>query len=196
MERRDEKKRRVRARAVGLLAGLVFLPAACASPDPALYTLMPEKGGVHPAPGLRVELVRVGLPRYLDRPGIVLAARAYQISLAANARWAEPLGAMTDRVLAEDLRMRLEGAEVFGVESPVTGGGASRVEVDITRFEGDGTGRVVLGAMVEIIRPGRDPDIFTLTLSRPVAAEEAPAEVAAMSALLADLADEIAERLA
>jgi uncharacterized lipoprotein YmbA len=179
----------------GLGAGLVWLAVSCASPDPTLFTLMAEPGAVHPARGLRVELTHVGLPRYLDRPGIVLAAQSYQVTLAANARWAEPLGAMVERVLADDLRARLPGAEVFTIESPVSGGGASRVEVDLTHFESDGRGEMTLEAVVGIVRPGRDPEIVTVARRRPLPSEDVGSEVAAMSALLGDLADEIAARL-
>jgi uncharacterized lipoprotein YmbA len=179
----------------GLFGAVIFLLAACASPDPVLYTLMPKGGMARPAPGLRIELAHIGLPRYLDRPGIVLAAPSYRVEVAAGARWAEPFDAMLARVLAEDLRMRLKGAEVFTVESPLTAGGASRIEVDITRFEGDGAGRVVLEAVAGVARPGRDVEILTVNLSEPLASRETAAEVAAMSTLLAELADRIAARL-
>src|ERR1700712_1255009 len=114
----------------------VLALAGCASPDPVLYRLAPVPGPTMVAPlAVRsVELRRVGLPGYLDRPGIVRSATDFRIDVTANSRWAAPLGAMLDATLAENLAMRLPGVSVFTEANAISIVPDRVVKVDIVRL--------------------------------------------------------------
>ncbi len=51
----------------GVLWLLAGLPAACASPNPTLYTLAIVPGATHPVAPQRIELREIALARYLER---------------------------------------------------------------------------------------------------------------------------------
>src|SRR4051794_39326417 len=91
------------------LALLLALPAvSCASsPDPVFYTLSSQTGRMLASPASRIELRRVGMPGYLDRPHIVRRASAERLELAADERWGAPLDTMVSAALADDLALRL-----------------------------------------------------------------------------------------
>jgi uncharacterized lipoprotein YmbA len=166
-----------RRAAVGLL--LVLL-TACTSPTPELFTLaaMPGAGGRIPARS--VELRRIGLAGYLDRPEIVQSEADYRVHVASNQRWGEPLTGMLDRVFTEDLVERLPGTAVFAESGAISTAPDLVLEVDIQRFDADAAGAVVLLAQVAVRR----------------ADAREPAHVAAMSAALAQLADAVVAMLA
>jgi uncharacterized lipoprotein YmbA len=99
-----------------------LLLAGCASPEPAYFTLAARPGAPQPG-GLRlVELRRIGLAGYLDRPEIVRTSADYRLHLGAGERWGEPLGALVARVLAEDLNTRLPGTSVFTASGSISAG--------------------------------------------------------------------------
>lgn len=188
------KPRPVLIRAALFLA--LALSACARSPDPAYFALAPVPGAPQrlvAAPGV-VELRRVGLAGYLDRPEIVRADAGYRLRVAADERWAEPLGDMIGRVLAQDLTQRLPGVTILSEAGAITAGGDRVVEVDIQRFDADRGGTVVLLAQASVRRRGADGSGLTRTVqfSVPPAGAGAEALVAAMSAALGQLADSIA----
>ncbi|PZP47134.1 MAG: hypothetical protein DI601_04790, partial [Azospirillum brasilense] len=61
--------------AAGALAG-------CASPGPAYYRLSAQAGPALPGRGRQVQLRRVGIPGYLDRPGLVRAREGGRLDVA------------------------------------------------------------------------------------------------------------------
>ena len=128
--------------------------AGCASPDPKLYTLAAVDPAVAPAaralPAPVVELHRVDIPGYADRPEIVRSAADFRVHLASNERWSEPFGDLVQSVLTADLQRRLAGAVVYsdagrgvGAGDPDRGGDdrADRVR----RGGAGGAGGAVLG---------------------------------------------------
>ena len=178
-----------------LLAGLAL--SACRSAEPAYFTLaaMPGQAG---AGGPRlVEVQRPGLAGYLDRPGIVRANSAYQLSVAGMERWGEPLGDLIGRVLAEDLNQRLPGSSVFTTAGTISAQPDATVELDVLRFDPDAGGQVVLLAQVAVSR-GRDRATATTQTVRRTMRPASPATadlVAAMSTVLGQLADTVAGML-
>ena len=73
---------------IGLLA------AGCSSPPTELYTLAPVPGTAARIAARSIELRRIGLAGYLDRPEIVRSAADYRLRVTDRERWGEPLGGM------------------------------------------------------------------------------------------------------
>ena len=87
-----------------------------------------------------MELQRPGLAGYLDRPGIVRANSAVQLSVTTNERWGEPLGDLIGRILAENLNQRLPGSSVFTSSGSISAQPDARVELDVQRLDADASG--------------------------------------------------------
>jgi uncharacterized lipoprotein YmbA len=182
-------------RAVGLF--VVALLAACASPNQELYTLAAQPGPVsHPAVH-GMEVRRIGLAGYLDRPEIVRSSAAFRLKLTDNQRWGEPLGGMVGRVFTEDLVERLPDTAVFAESGAISTAPDLVLEVDIQRFDADADGTLVLLAQVAVRSgdAGRPARARTLRLTARPAGPTTRDHVAAMSRALADLSDQIVTML-
>jgi uncharacterized lipoprotein YmbA len=179
------------AAAAGLLAG-------CASPDPVLYTLAPSAGPAV-AGGPRTVVVRdIGLARYLDRPQVVRGTEDYQVALAQNDWWGEPLGRMIGRVLVADLNARLPGATVVAESGAISSRQAeASVEVNIQSFGPDHAGNIALTAQIAVDRTVRPVGRATrnIEIVTAMAGSDTKAQVAAMSIALGKLADAAAQML-
>jgi uncharacterized lipoprotein YmbA len=182
----------------GLLGlALAGSAAACASPEPAYFTLAavpgtPMRGG----PAL-IELRRPGLAGYLDRPEIVRSNSPYSLRVTGSERWGEPLGDLFTRILAEDLNARLPGSSVFTSAGSITADADATVEIDIQRFDADPSNRVVLLAQVAVSRGRARASALTRVVRltvQPVGPTTANL-VAAMSTALGQLADALAAML-
>ena len=186
-------------RSAGLrLTGLSLVLAAgsCSSPDPSLFTLQPVSGALPASATAQViELRRPGLAGYLDRPDIVLSNAGYQLTVNSQQRWAEPIGDMIGRVLTQDLSQRLPASTVFSETGAITADPALRIEVDIVRFDQGADGRVTLvaEAALEAGRSHAPLRARHITLQADPGAPGAAALVAAMSTLLGQLADRLAQ---
>lgn len=181
------------------LLGLPLLAAACASAEPDYYRLEPVSPARPPASTVprQVELRRIGLARYLDRPEILRAGEPGRVELVSGARWAEPLDVMIGRVLAENLTRRLPGSTVIREGSAISAESDRLVEVEIQRFEADAAGRIVLAAQVAVQAQPRGRRLArSLRLESPAANGGTTALVVAMSAALGEMADAIAALLA
>ncbi len=131
-----------------LLAGASL--AGCASPNPNLYTLAALPGTPVSGRVKSVELRRIGLAGYLDRPGIVRSDTQYRLSVADNDRWGEPMGSMLERVLTEDLVERLPNTAVFAESGAISTQPDAVLEIDVQRLDADASGLVVLLAQVAV----------------------------------------------
>jgi uncharacterized lipoprotein YmbA len=181
-------------RRVLLLTPLVLAAARCASPDPAIYTLRAVPGVTNSGGPSAIKLARPGLAGYLDRSEIVRDSAANRLALRSGERWGEPLGDMIGRVLAEDLSQRMTGSSVFTEAGSISVDPAATIELDIQRFDLDASGTVILQAQVAV-EPGRSHDPLgtrSIRLTLPPASDSTSDLVAAMSALLGQLADQIA----
>jgi uncharacterized lipoprotein YmbA len=179
----------------GLL--IVMLLVSCASPEARYYTLAAVPGTPVAGRAATIEVRRVGLAGYLDRPDIISRNGPFRLEFAPNARWAEPLGDMISRVLGEDLGQRLPGSSVFTESGAVSLDTETRVEVDIQRFDLDQTDTVTLLAQVAVEHQGGRR--FTASRSVRLAAHPASGSIVemakTMSALLGRLADTIVTML-
>ena len=180
-----------------LLAPALLALWGCASPDPALYTLRAVPGQAIGGGPSAVKLSRPGLAGYLDRPEIIRDSSASRLKLNGGERWGEPLGDMIGRVLALDLSQRLPGTSVFTEAGTISVDPSATIELDIQRFDLDSDGEVVLLAQVAV-EQGRSHDpsaTHSLRLTAAPAATGTPELVAAESALLGKMADQLAGML-
>jgi uncharacterized protein len=172
---------------------LLAMLAGCASKSPALYTIAIQPGPTVAGGPKTVELHDIGLAGYLDRPAIVRSSDAYRMEVMANDMWGESLGAMIGRVLAEELAQRLPGSTVFGERGAISLNPDATVAINIQRMDIRGGNQLVLLAQVTVeSRRRKDPAVKTFSISKPVASNTIPDEVAAISAAIGELADGLA----
>jgi uncharacterized lipoprotein YmbA len=173
---------------------LAALPAACISPNPALYTLAVVPGPVHPTAAMRIELREIALAHYLERSQIVRSSEDYRLDVLGNEWWGEPLDAMLSRVLVQELSQRLPSGTVFAENGAITATPDATVELNVQRFDEDHTGAVILMAQVAVT--GRVTEARNLRFSVPPPSPGTPGLVAAMSTAVGLLSDAIAADLA
>ena len=175
----------------------VLALSACASPEPAYFTLAAVPGSpVGGGPAL-VEMRRPGLAGYLDRPEIVRANSPYQLRMVSGERWAEPFGDMLSRILIEDLNERLPGTSLFSATGAISADANANLEVDVQRFDADASGLVHLVAQVAVAHGRNQPPVSTrvIQLTRMPTGRSTAELAAAMSALLGQMADQVATML-
>lgn len=140
----------------GILAGCNFLPDPL--PDNTRHYLL--DAGTAPAAGDATASVRIGLrpvelPAYLRERTIVVRTGENELSLAPDARWAEPLEAGITRVLREQLA---GGARVMGYPFSAQLARDFDVTVRIVNAEGTRDG-VRFVAVFELLRVGDQPEV-------------------------------------
>jgi uncharacterized lipoprotein YmbA len=180
-----------RRRALLLLAAA---PAACASPNPLLYVLAPVPGSVLNGAPRNIAVRAISLARYLERSQIVRSSEGYRLDVLSNEWWGEPLDALINRVLVEELAQRLPGSTVFADNGAISTPPDATVEVNVQRFDMDRSASVLLLAQVAV--SGRATGSRGLSISVVPADGTTGALVAAMSAALGQMADRVAGLLA
>jgi uncharacterized protein len=180
------------------LAALVVAGAiaACASPDPVLYTIATAPGAVQTA-GPKVVLVQqIAVAHFLERSQIVRSSENYRLDVMSNDWWGEPLAPMLNRVLVEELGQRLPQSTVIADNGAVTARADATVEVNIQRLDEDVAGNLILQAQVSVRFTGQtQPTLRSFRFSVAPSAPGVPGEVAAISAALGRLADGVAPML-
>jgi uncharacterized lipoprotein YmbA len=185
-----------RRRLLLLAPAVAAATAACSSPNPNYYSIVPRTGPTLPA-GPKVVLVKdIGLASYLDRREIVRSSENYKLDVMSNDWWGEPLGGMLGRVLVLELTQRLPGSSVYGESGAITTDPNAEVGVNIQRLDADKAGSLILVAQVaaEFNRPRRTA-ARTFAITKPLATQDTPGLVAAISDALGELADGIATLL-
>jgi uncharacterized protein len=176
---------------------LPLLAAACgASPEPNYYTIVPRNGPTFPRGPKVILLKDIGLASYLDRREIVRSSEGYQLDIRANDWWGEPLGSLLGRVLVVGLSQRLPNSRVYSESGAITADPDCIVGVNIQRLDADRAGALILVAQVaaEFNRPRRMA-ARTFTFNKPLATQDTPGLVAAISDAVGELADGIAALL-
>jgi uncharacterized protein len=178
------------------LAALAVAFAACSSPEPVLYTIATAPGAAQ-AGGPRVVLVQqIAVAHFLERSQIVRSSENYRLDVMSNDWWGEPLAAMLNRVLIEELGQRLPRSTVIADNGAVSARPDATVEINIQRLDEDGAGNLVLQAQVAVRATGQtQPVLRSFRFSVPPPAPGVPGEVAAISAAVGRLADGIAPML-
>jgi uncharacterized lipoprotein YmbA len=170
--------------------------AACSSPNPVLYTIASAPGVVLSGGPAVVLVHQVAVARFLERSQIVRSSDNYRLDVMENDWWGEPLPAMLNRVLVEELGQRLPHSTVVGDSGAVTARPDATVEINIERLDEDAAGNLVLQAQTAVRATGQaQPVLRGFRFTVPPAAPGVPGEVAAISSALGRLADGIAAML-
>jgi hypothetical protein len=183
-----------------ILAALLLLSTACfgTSPPSKFYVLSPSPAGVSAVPSTGPDgalgIMPTRVAAYLDGPQIVTFLGSNEVALDEYNRWAEPVSAGVSRVLAQNLSALLPTWRVLPQPWDPIVPLRARVLVEITalgwskageaRLEGNWG--VVVGLNDLAVARGR------VVLRREIAGSGPDAGVAATSALLDDMAREIA----
>ena len=191
----------LRRRSFAAAAAALLALSGCASPDTTFFTLSGVPGtpiaALPPGTPRTVELRTPGIPGYLDRTDIVLRNADYRLQVGHFQSWAEPLADMTGRVLAEDLSQRLPAMSVFTEAGAISVTPDARAGVDIQQFSAGPDGVVRLVAQLAI-EGGIGHDVVAqrrVSLTVTPGGPTTPALVAAMSAALGQLSDELVKLL-
>ena len=182
-----------------LASAFLLLIVGCAdSPPTEFYTLsnmqLPPAGN-STTPKTVVGVGPVSLPDYLDRPQIVTRASGNRMMLAGFDAWVEPMDGMFSRVLVENLSSLLATDNVMLLPQRRPTPLDYQVEVDVTRFDADATGRAVLDARWKVY--GKDGDALIeegrSTIVEPAVGSDSYEDiVAAMSRALGEMSSAIA----
>jgi uncharacterized lipoprotein YmbA len=177
---------------MAVLAAVAFL-AACSSSNPTLYTIAPVAGSAQTDPPQVILLQPIGLARYLERSQIVRSSENYRLDVMSNDWWGEPLGAMMSRVLTEELGQRLPQSVVLSENGGISSPGDATIALNLQRLDEDAAGNLVLQAQAAVSFKGRHAPLlrnfrFAVTPQGP----GVPAEIAAISAAVGQLADGLA----
>src|SRR6266536_20163 len=169
---------------------LIAAFAACSSPSPTLYTIAPVEGLVRTAGPKVILLQQIGLGRYLERSQIVRSSENYRLDVMSNDWWGEPLGAMLSRVLIEELSQRLPRSVVLGESGAVSSPADATIELNVRRLDEDAAGNLVLQAQTAVTFKGRPiPALQSFRFTVAPQGPGVPAEIAAISAAVSQLAD-------
>ncbi len=145
-----------------------------------------------------VGLLPVRLPGALDRQQLVSWTAANELRLDELRRWAEPLDEGTTRTLAEDLAALLPQDRILRAPWPAAATPRCRVAIELAVFGPQPDGEVQLAASVLLLAPHDESVLARRSFAakrKPAASGAAPA-VDAMSALVAELAKEVASAIA
>lgn len=190
------------------LAALALL-AGCATgeaPATRFYVLSALPGDtaaleqVRREPPIAVDVAALRLPQYLERPQIVTRSAHNELALAEYHQWGGNLAKNMTRVLARNLALLLDTAEITVFSRRPPAPADLRVEIDVLQYERAPDRRVVLAAQWRL-RAGSDgaprsARITELTSGPIDPAAGMDATVTAMSALLGDLSTVIARAVA
>jgi uncharacterized lipoprotein YmbA len=139
----------------------------------------------------------VEISKYLDRPQIVTRESPNELKLAEYDKWAEPLGESLPRVLSENLStlLSMEPVAVF----PWRGSSSVdyRVEVVVTRLDGELGGDAVLEGHWSIIKESGNELMVTAKsrFTESTGGSGYEALVSAMSRVIAELSQQIAAEI-
>lgn len=178
------------SRRSSLALSLTALAAACASPNPVLYTLATTPGAERRGAPKVIELRTIGLARYLERSQIVRSSEDFRLEVLGNEWWGEPLDAMLSRVLSQNLTQRLPGTTIFAESGAVSAVPDAMLGVNIQRLDLARNGNVTLIAQVSVTR--RETTARTITIQVTPNGTGTSSLVAAMSEAVGQLADQVA----
>jgi len=137
------------ARSITLCAVVSLLIAACGSSPPVRYFALSPMDSVQqqdPDDALTLGVGPLRLPEYLNRSQIVTRGGGSELEVDEFSRWAEPLTQALHRVVSTDVDNMMNGVMVisFPWEAVVHNGVDYRLLGEVTRFDADRSGRVVL----------------------------------------------------
>lgn len=181
------------------LALTSLLMCACVSSPPIRHFVLdpvaPASAGSQPS-GDPLQIASVRLPAALDRPEMVREDTANKLTVSDQDRWGAPLQDMTQRVLSQNLMLRLAPGRVVLPGQPAPAGTAA-ISVDVVEFGVDAGGNVVLDGNWSIVPSGSDAAVanYRFQLSQRAVPSDFADQAHVMSVLLGQLADAMAGRL-
>ena len=181
-----------------LIAVMLSALAGCATtPRSRFYILEPVKTDAPAQPAELATAVGVGpveLPKYLDRPQIAVRSGANELFYDETQRWAEALQDNVTAVLAENLSRLVPTDRVAVFPWGRTTTIDYQVVAQISRFDADANGNVVLSANWKLYREQNREVVAQkkTTFTEPVDGAGYTDIVAAQSRALASLSREIA----
>jgi uncharacterized protein len=189
--------------AVGTLAGCVSLKRTSEARFFALRPVAeapPRPSSDDESSASIVGVLPVLLPGSLERPQLVAWSAPGEVRIDEFLRWTEPLDSGVLRVLVEDLEILLPSHRVIRAPWPASTPLVCRVRVEIFRFGPQPGGEVSLSGRFVLLPDNGERPVATgaVDLRRPPAPgpSDPGHSVEAMSALLADLAGQIAGAIA
>jgi uncharacterized protein len=196
------------ATATALAAVTAAIFGACSivpapEPDPSrffvLSALSPTDASAAPSPDtgkLTIGLGPITFPEYLRRREVVTRAASNRVELSATEYWAEPLEESFQRVLGEDIVTVLGTHQILTYPWYNTTPIDYQVQVDVRRFERDGSGAAELAATAVIKdAKGRVLASQQFDLSQGASGAGGAAAAAALSTDLGNLSRGIAEMI-
>jgi len=180
-------------RPISATAGVLLLLSGCSSPTPVLYTIAPISGTARSGSPQVVVLRQIAVARYLERTQIVRSSENYELRVASNDWWGEPLAGMLGRVLVTELGQRLPQSTVVSETGAVSATPDLTVELNIQRLDQDSSGNLVLQAQTSVSAKDQDrPSLGTFTITVPPASPTIQGEVGQISTAVGQLADKLA----
>jgi len=179
-----------------LIAVMLSALAGCATTPPSrFYILSPVTADAATQPaGPAIGVGPVELPKYLDRPQIAMRSGANELFYDETQRWAETLQDNVTAVLTENLSRLVPTDRVAVFPWGRTTTIDYQVEAQISRFDADANGNVVLSANWKLYREHNREVVAQKksTFTEPVDGAGYTDIVAAQSRALASLSREIA----
>lgn len=182
-----------------IVAGLCLaLLTGCGVTKPSRhYLLTPaeeQSAGAVSTPSPAVGIGPVAFPAYLDRPEIVVRSGSNELNYAGSDRWAEPLKTAFSHTLAENLSIMLPTDRTVIHPWPRSTVLDYQVIVNVTRFDAEAGGTVILTAAWELILSS-DSTVMKrnkATYTEAAGSTDYPAIVAAQSRAVERLSRDIA----
>lgn len=176
-----------------VLAGLCGLAAACSSSPPTrFFTLspVPPAGAAKSYAGPPVKVADIQVPPDMDRLELVRQSAGNELSVDDFAHWAAPLGDLARTALTQDLAQRLPAGRVVYPDVPEPEG-TWHLSVDLLSFTcaPDRASLEASWSLSAKSKPAGSPRQLRLSGSCGI---DGPAEAAALSSLLGQLADAVA----
>ncbi len=178
-----------------LLTSVVLL-AACSNGSKSFYVLTAD-GPTPSGGGIGIGVGPVTLAEYIDRPNLVMAESANELSVAENHRWAGDLAASITRVTAANLGRQFNTGNVRSYPWQSDDGIRYQITLDIRQFHGgaDGYAVIEVGWRAYSLPDRKIKASRTFVDREPLAADGYQPLVAAQSRLLSRLAEDIAKGL-
>ncbi|EUK17435.1 PqiC family protein [Commensalibacter papalotli (ex Servin-Garciduenas et al. 2014)] len=173
------------------------LLTACSNSGPTYYTLSSVPGRSYSANPSIIEVRTPSLAGFFDKDRIVSEISNNKLTISSSDAWADNITNMIGRVMMLDLAQRLPNARVFLQNQATQTTPQAYVEMDISRFNQDASGKAVVTADLVIRSDGDKPARFNrlLTLEKVPADSSTQALVVALSQILGEIADTAAANL-
>ncbi len=180
-----------------LLLAVVLATGCATSTAPRYYRLVAQAEPAPVAAGPAVIIGPFQLAEYLDRPQIVSQGSGNRVSVDDYERWAEPLDANLQAVVAANVGRLLGSDQVLEFPAQAILKDARRVSGRVVRFDVDAAGQAVLevqwgivDARGAVLQPGR-----VSRHAAPVPTNSTAARVGALNATVTAFSADVAAAL-